>query len=1136
MCGIVGYLRTPKDVEAYELNKLESFLGELAAKDSANITHDEQVKLTAMAAKLISASGVVALVKDQKSTQSINLLSEQIKSRIEQFEIDNDLDEDQKENVGKLYDALWRISKDSCSSAEQITELVKSQSHSIDSIPAHVIAIYRSINIVLRSIDRIEVRGRDSAGISVCLSSIDVDDVTKKKIAKRNNETFTNNSVRFAVSKNGNEQIFFVYKRAAEIGELGDNINYIRNAITNDDLLFDVISANVKAQEVVLAHTRWASMGVISEENAHPLDSFESSDSNSSCAIGVLNGDIDNHVQLRSNLDIDLSITTDAKLIPVLLKRDIDSDSKSTPLESFRSVVSTFEGSTAIGAVSSEDTASFMLGMRGGGQGLYIGLGSGEFLVASEPYGVVEIASSYVRMDGEVPHDANQPVNSRGQIVRLQNDEAGSLASLERIAYDGKVLPISEDEIIVSEVTTRDIDRGKYEHYLWKEINEAPRSFEATIHGKLISENNSYDVSLSEEILPKNIIEKITSKKIAKVMVIGQGTAAVAGQACAHFFDVMKSELQVEYSLATEISGFNLKPDMSDYLVIAVSQSGTTTDTNRTVDLLHDRGASVIAIVNRRGSDLATKADGVFYTSSGRDVEMSVASTKAFYSQVAAGSLLAVGVCKLLNEDLISNSSTQDVLNALEKIPDMMREALQLRSEISTIAKRTVLSRRSWASVGNGPNSIASREIRIKSSELCYKALANDVTEDKKHIDLSCEPLIVVCATGLTGSTADDVSKEVSIFKAHKAMPVVITDDDSERFDSCDNVITVPKTDPNLSFILCCVAGHIYGYESALAIDASAIVLRQARGALAELTPKELESRSGITLIGDALEPAKEILFKALAEKQYDAVLDSSDCFDLVKLFIALTNPFPTEIINASSEDLSTPFAMREMAALTLTRCIDQLTRPIDAIRHQAKTVTVGISRSDDTLLQSKSLSYLIDSGIERDSLTFGVIRILLSLDDMVAEITGHTRYSIEGDADHGDATVQVDEQVGSAANLTSRVGSNPKLRGTKSLAAREQTVWVARGKSDGRNVILIPEIKRSKCVGITLLHIDVENNLDLDQRKNILEGYKQKLFALRDSVTETEDTFDESKLLDFDIIDLLTQPVATLSQNWISK
>ena len=83
---------------------------------------------------------------------------------------------------------------------------------------------------------------------------------------------------------------------------------------------------------------------------------------------------------------------------------------------------------------------------------------------------------------------------------------------------------------------------------------------------------------------------------------------------------------------------------MSDTLVVAISQSGTTTDTNRTVDLVRSRGAAVVAIVNRRGSDLTDKADGVLYTSDGRDVEMSVASTKAFYSQVAAGMLLAYAV------------------------------------------------------------------------------------------------------------------------------------------------------------------------------------------------------------------------------------------------------------------------------------------------------------------------------------------------------------------------------------------------------------------------------------------------------------------------------------------------------------
>jgi len=92
------------------------------------------------------------------------------------------------------------------------------------------------------------------------------------------------------------------------------------------------------------------------------------------------------------------------------------------------------------------------------------------------------------------------------------------------------------------------------------------------------------------------------------------------------------------------LAGGNIRPDMSDTLAVAVSQSGTTTDTNRTVDLLRSRGAAVIGIVNRRGSDLTDKADGVLYTSDGRDVEMAVPSTKAFYAQIAAGFLLALAM------------------------------------------------------------------------------------------------------------------------------------------------------------------------------------------------------------------------------------------------------------------------------------------------------------------------------------------------------------------------------------------------------------------------------------------------------------------------------------------------------------
>jgi hypothetical protein len=101
-----------------------------------------------------------------------------------------------------------------------------------------------------------------------------------------------------------------------------------------------------------------------------------------------------------------------------------------------------------------------------------------------------------------------------------------------------------------------------------------------------------------------------------------------------------------------------------------------------------------------------------------------------------------------------------------------------------------------------------------------------------------------------------------------------------------------------------------------------------------------------------------------------------------------------------------------------------------------------------------------MDNGIERDLLVFPVIRTLLALDEMVETITGHTRYKINEDVDSSEATLSIVEQKGSALNLVSRIGVNPTLRGTKRLVAREKSVWIAKGKSDDRNVILIPEIK----------------------------------------------------------------------------
>ena len=323
--------------------------------------------------------------------------------------------------------------------------------------------------------------------------------------------------------------------------------------------------------------------------------------------------------------------------------------------------------------------------------------------------------------------------------------------------------------------------------------------------------------SLGIKTLPTPIIGRLASGAIRKVRVIGQGTAAIAGRSCATVLDELcAGGLDVDPITATELSGFHLQLDMSDTLIIAVSQSGTTTDTNRTVDLARSRGASVLAIVNRRGSDLCDKADGVLFTSDGRDVEMSVASTKAFYAQVAAGVLLACAVSDAAG--LGTDSRRHDLLRTLRELPTAMRTVIDARAKVAEVARKYAPSKRYWAVVGNGPNAIAANEVRIKLSELCYKSISCDITEDKKHIDLSCEPLILVCAAGLSGSTADDVAKEIAIYRAHKATPIVIASASESRFSSAVAVIDVPDVDPTLAFVLSAVVGHLFGYEAARAI------------------------------------------------------------------------------------------------------------------------------------------------------------------------------------------------------------------------------------------------------------------------------------------------------------------------------
>jgi glucosamine--fructose-6-phosphate aminotransferase (isomerizing) len=435
--------------------------------------------------------------------------------------------------------------------------------------------------------------------------------------------------------------------------------------------------------------------------------------------------------------------------------------------------------------------------------------------------------------------------------------------------------------------------------------------------------------------------------------------------------------------------------------------------------------------------------------------------------------------------------------------------------------------------VGNGPNAVAAHEVRIKLSELCYKSIACDVTEDKKHIDLSSEPLILVCAAGLVGSTADDVAKEVAIYRAHKAAPVVIATEGEERFQAALHVIAVPPVHPALGFVLSAMVGHLFGYEAALAIDGLARPLRRARELVEHAVGASADGDVVLRSVRHQLPPLAEPFLDGLRAGRYDGHMEASTAVRVVSRLRDSLADSPLEAYQRSSGNVGTPSALIDDLTAALTRGIEELTRPIDAIKHQAKTVTVGISRSDEALLDRRLVREVLQAGAGRDRISYSALQELAALDPAVEAVLGYTRYRIEGDPSSGSALLEVVDRGGVSLGIPSRTERDPRLIGNKRRVASEQRVLVSRGASDGRTVVLVPEVKANQATGITLMHVRFVPRLPADVARGVLQGWDQRYDRLVDWVTETEGTFRDDLLADIDVLDLLTVPMSDLAERW---
>ncbi len=1041
------------------------------------------------------------------------------------------------ERIEKALDLAWILQWEILGNVKKIQGLMSGRNYEPD--PARL-KIYKMINSVLNSLDRLEVRGRDSAGISL-MFFLDKNDFEKFQEAlsdPRKSENlltqFTQRigkdvllnrdiSLRKTPDHNGHYQagITFTYKIAAEIGSLGDNIEFLRNEITQDSILH-LLTTFPHLHHTISAHTRWASVGAITEANCHPVDNkcVITATQKTGIIHACLNGDIDNYHELKAEYErnggkIHGDITTDTKIIPIQIEKYLDQGYDIQ--EAFRMAVNDFKGSHAISIHTDIAPGKIFLSQKGSGQAIFVGLSKDLYMPASEIYGFVEETQTYIKLDGEKTENGKK-VRDHGQIFIIDRESRGGLDGIHAMFYDGTPIKLTTEDIKHTEITSRDIDRQHFPHYFLKEISESPDSVEKTLLNRWKISNDpdkNFKVVLDEKVFPKEIESAFLDNRIRRIFIIGQGTAGIAAIACGDIIDHYLDDpnIQINAMKASELSGFKLpetqgNETMTDTLVIAITQSGTTTDTNRSIDMVRERGAKTIAIVNRRDSDITFKVDGVMYTSNGRDLEMSVASTKAFYSQIVAGALLGLfiaGLKKRRSAEFI----TKEIKQLLE-IPEHMRKVLAMKDKIRESAKRLAVTKTYWAVVGSGPNKASSDEIRIKLSELCYKTISTDSVEDKKHIDLSSEPLILVCAAGTSDSVIGDLVKDTAIFKAHKASPVVIANEGEIRFDdNAEDVFHVPRVCEHLAPILNTLVGHLWGYYAALSINDVSKFLDGFRETIRK-TIEELAEK-GLDLYEVILEKSfREKIGKfnlefrrQMANNRFPPGMGLKTASDLSLLLKYLSGRLPLTDFEIDFGVKGTPFNMIDKFYECIGDAINTMARPVDAIKHQAKTVTVGTSRTEEKVETGILFDALAAHKFTLAQLTPNNIVVLRNVQEIISKVKGAILYRIKGVDIMGEindqTTIEIIKKEGVLKPIPSRVESDNRLTGTKRIIVREKNVYIGKGRKDNRSMVVIPitsssHAKTNVIEYLLLLNVSFKENIPLHSKIKALGGKYERI------------------------------------------
>lgn len=527
-----------------------------------------------------------------------------------------------------------------------------------------------------------------------------------------------------------------------------------------------------------MGHTRWATHGVPNDVNSHPHLS------NSGDLAIIHNGIIENYAPLKEELikrGYIFHSDTDTEVLVNLID-EIQKKEKIRLGKAVQIALNQVVGAYAIAVFDKKNPDEIVVARLG--SPLAIGIGEGEYFIASDASPFIEYTSNAVYLeDGEMAN------------IRLHKP-----MKVRKIKDDSLVDPYIQE----LQMNLEQIEKGGYDHFMLKEIYEQPSVIQDTYRGRLHANEGIIQMSGIEDNIEKFLHAE-------RIIIIACGTSWHAGLVAEYVFEEF-TRIPVEVEYASEFRYRNPIITPKD-VVIAISQSGETADTMAAIKLAKEKGAFVFGVCNVVGSSISRESHAGAYTHAGP--EIGVASTKAFTTQITVLTMMALRLAKA--KGTLNNVDFHRYLQELEIIPEKVKEALETNDRAKEIAN-VFKDSHNCLYLGRGYNFPVALEGALKLKEISYIHAEGYPAAEMKHgpIALIDAQMPVVVIAPKQGHYDKIVSNIQEIKSRSGIIIAVVTKGDTQVRELADYIIEIPETSDALSPLITTIPLQLLSYHIAV--------------------------------------------------------------------------------------------------------------------------------------------------------------------------------------------------------------------------------------------------------------------------------------------------------------------------------